>query len=346
MDSLLLLCRDDAFLVCGSGMFVHSVRGCVRDCADCNCVGSAKSLHSVDWEYIQHFALSKRQMQIGSSSSAYAVFIYLSSVLSLLINVALLALYLRCPLKTMKTYKFFFVMMTIHDIAMSASMILCVPRGFGDVVLVLFWFALTSSMFILTNSFVYRYITICRPELSFLYTSRRWVAFIYALNALIFCNSGYLLVAISHSIRKLSAFMSIDSILVMLTLSISGLFCAIRIHLTLKHAGISPNVKRLQRQMFRVLLCQTVCPVMFLYFPSCAIYALLFGGFNTSPLFTDCLEFLTSMYPFFNPLVAMLSISDYRRYLLSLFMPSKSVPQVCSVTHTTRIVNVPERSAA
>ncbi|VDO18725.1 unnamed protein product [Heligmosomoides polygyrus] len=52
MDSLLLLCWVDAFLVRGSGMFVHSVRGCVRDCAGCNCVGSAKSLHSVDWEYI------------------------------------------------------------------------------------------------------------------------------------------------------------------------------------------------------------------------------------------------------------------------------------------------------
>ncbi|VDP38451.1 unnamed protein product [Heligmosomoides polygyrus] len=52
MDALLLLCRVDAFIVRGSGIFVHSVRGCVRDCADCNCVGSAKSLHSVDWEYI------------------------------------------------------------------------------------------------------------------------------------------------------------------------------------------------------------------------------------------------------------------------------------------------------
>ncbi|VDP05451.1 unnamed protein product [Heligmosomoides polygyrus] len=35
MDSLLLLCRVDAFLVRGSGMFMHSVRGCARDCADC-----------------------------------------------------------------------------------------------------------------------------------------------------------------------------------------------------------------------------------------------------------------------------------------------------------------------
>ncbi|VDO89578.1 unnamed protein product [Heligmosomoides polygyrus] len=52
MDPSLLLCRVDVYLVLGSGMFMHSVRGCVRDCADCNCVGPAKSLHSVDWEYI------------------------------------------------------------------------------------------------------------------------------------------------------------------------------------------------------------------------------------------------------------------------------------------------------
>ncbi|VDO19104.1 unnamed protein product [Heligmosomoides polygyrus] len=52
MDSLLLLCRVDAFLVRGRGMFMHSVRGCACACADCSCVGSAKSLHSVDWEYI------------------------------------------------------------------------------------------------------------------------------------------------------------------------------------------------------------------------------------------------------------------------------------------------------
>ncbi|VDP50114.1 unnamed protein product [Heligmosomoides polygyrus] len=53
MDSLLLLCWVDAFFARGSGMFMHSVRGCVCACADCNCVGPAKSLHSVDWEYIQ-----------------------------------------------------------------------------------------------------------------------------------------------------------------------------------------------------------------------------------------------------------------------------------------------------
>ncbi|VDO83021.1 unnamed protein product [Heligmosomoides polygyrus] len=50
MDSLLLLCRVDAFLVRGSGMFMYSVRGCVR--SDCNCVGPDKSWHSVELKYI------------------------------------------------------------------------------------------------------------------------------------------------------------------------------------------------------------------------------------------------------------------------------------------------------
>ncbi|VDO29240.1 unnamed protein product [Heligmosomoides polygyrus] len=50
--SLLLLCRVDAQLARGSGMFMHSVPGCVRAWSDCNCVCSAKSLHTVDWEYM------------------------------------------------------------------------------------------------------------------------------------------------------------------------------------------------------------------------------------------------------------------------------------------------------
>ncbi|VDO90628.1 unnamed protein product [Heligmosomoides polygyrus] len=71
MDYLLLLCRVDAFLVRGSGMFMHSVRGCVRDCADCNCVGPAKSLHSVDWEYIvRRFEALKKSRPVPSGSLA------------------------------------------------------------------------------------------------------------------------------------------------------------------------------------------------------------------------------------------------------------------------------------
>ncbi|VDP52225.1 unnamed protein product [Heligmosomoides polygyrus] len=42
MDSLLLPCRIDLI----------TVRECVCARADCNCVGPAKRLHSVDWEYI------------------------------------------------------------------------------------------------------------------------------------------------------------------------------------------------------------------------------------------------------------------------------------------------------
>lgn len=60
---------------------------------------------------------------------AYAIVIYVSSTLSLLTNVSLLALFLRFRLKAMKSYKYFFAVMAVHDVAMSASMILCVPVG-------------------------------------------------------------------------------------------------------------------------------------------------------------------------------------------------------------------------
>ncbi|VDO83312.1 unnamed protein product [Heligmosomoides polygyrus] len=55
MDSLLLLCRVGTFLVRGSGMFVHSVRGCVRDCADCNCVVAYAPTSVYDDEEVEAF---------------------------------------------------------------------------------------------------------------------------------------------------------------------------------------------------------------------------------------------------------------------------------------------------
>ncbi|VDO85975.1 unnamed protein product [Heligmosomoides polygyrus] len=332
-------------------------------------------------------------MNTDASSSTYATVIYVSSTLSLFTNAALLALYLQCPLKTIKAYKYFFAMMTVHDIVMSTSVILCVPRAnhgklhlvyistgllhkwqFGEVVLMLFWFVMASSMIILMNSFVYRYVHICRPELSYLYTSRRWVLLIWALNGIFLLNCVFLLIATSlpndafraqiyadfsnlqmnafigvslvHSIDERTAFLAADIVVAMLFVSCTGSFCAVRIHSTLKQGGISAHVRRLQRQMFRVLIFQTASPAMFLYFPVCVNYLLLFGRIVTVPLVTDCLGFLVSLYSFFNPIVTMLSISDYRRYLLSLLRQNKNKPQGQSaVSSSNPTIIVSERNA-
>ncbi|VDO85977.1 unnamed protein product [Heligmosomoides polygyrus] len=186
----------------------------------------------------------------------------------------------------------------------------------GEAVLMLFWFVMSSSVIILMNSFVYRYVHICRPDLSYLYSSRRWILLIWVLNVLLLSNCAFLLVmtsipkeifrrqvygdltsldgnafigiSLEHRANELSGFLVADSAMIMLLLSITGIFCA------------------------------TVCPTLFLYFPSCVIYAILFGNLRHGPLVTDFLGILTSLYSLFNPLVTMFSISDYRRYVLSL----------------------------
>ncbi|VDP01270.1 unnamed protein product [Heligmosomoides polygyrus] len=155
-------------------------------------------------------------MSTISSGSIYAAVIYSSSTLSLLANSTLIAFYMRCPLRTIEIYKHFFAVTALHDITISTVMILCVPRGYhgvcyyitvatglihqwqaGVALLMLFWFALYSSFLILTNSFVYRYIYVCRPELSYLYTSKMWMLLICTVNVLLLSKSAFMMLMTS-----------------------------------------------------------------------------------------------------------------------------------------------------
>lgn len=64
---------------------------------------------------------------MNSNASAYAATIYATSALALLMNAVFFVLYMRCPLKTVKTYKYFFTVTAVHDIAISTCLILCLP---------------------------------------------------------------------------------------------------------------------------------------------------------------------------------------------------------------------------
>ncbi|VDP38017.1 unnamed protein product [Heligmosomoides polygyrus] len=184
-------------------------------------------------------------------------------------------------------------------------------------------------------------------DLSYLYTSWRWILLICIVNLTLLANYGCLLVmsslpkeafkaqiyaefpeidsyAFHSSNNSLSGFFGADFVVMTVSLACIGVYCAVRIHLYLKQCGLNSNVKRLQRQMFRVLLAQTACPTLLICFPESATHVILFGGVHTSQSFADGLGVLTSLYPLFNPLVTMLSITDYRRYLFTLFLSRKS----------------------
>lgn len=93
-------------------------------------------------------------------------------------------------------------------------------------------------------------------------------------------------VSLVHNNDKIS--LTLAFIPLMLCLLVT-FFCAIRIHVTVKQTAISSNVRRIQRQMYRVLLFQTTCPMMFVYVPSIVVYVILFGNIDTVPLVTDCI---------------------------------------------------------
>lgn len=70
--------------------------------------------------------------------------------------------------------------------------------------------------------------------------------------------------------EELSALLSIDSIGILLLISLAGVYCAIQAHMTFKRGGVSPTVKRLQRQMFRAFLFQVSFVTCLLFLQSLA----------------------------------------------------------------------------
>ncbi|VDP08249.1 unnamed protein product [Heligmosomoides polygyrus] len=128
--------------------------------------------------------------------------------------------------------------------------------------------------------------------------------------------------SVIHSSNDYSRVLGADFVIMTVALACIGVYCAVRIHLHLKQSGLSPH---------------TACPTLLLCFPASSIHVILMGEVRTCQLVTDGLGVLTSLYSLFNPLVTMLSVTDYRRYLLSLFVSRKTPSTIHSVLSTSRI---------
>ncbi|VDP00399.1 unnamed protein product [Heligmosomoides polygyrus] len=291
-----------------------------------DCIGVLLSLHPLFNSIVTMFSIADyRRYLISLFSSSIEPQLLGSAVeswrsdpasaashsLSLITNATLLALYLRCPSKTFKAYKHLFAVTAVHDITVAVIMVL--------------------------------------PELSYLYTAKRWLLLICGVNVFLLSNGVYLMIkftlpneAFKEQIyaelaaMNVKAFignqewpklLSVDCLAVLLLVSFTGFFSAIRMHMTLKRGGVSSTVKRLQRQMLRVLLFQTACPTTFLYIPAIAAHVILVANVDTVPLVIDSIGFLFALYPLLNPLVTMFCISDYREYLFSLLCPGKASQQ-------------------
>ncbi|KAK6042035.1 hypothetical protein COOONC_20461 [Cooperia oncophora] len=119
---------------------------------------------------------------MGTKQNGFlSVTIYIICGISLLSNAIFLIVYFLCPLKKIKSYKYFFLLTVLEDVVFSATFGLLVPlvvsgsdyiiffntgiisdRTVASILLTVFTVSFFTSLLLVTNSFLYRYLQLCR----------------------------------------------------------------------------------------------------------------------------------------------------------------------------------------
>ncbi|VDO80348.1 unnamed protein product [Heligmosomoides polygyrus] len=272
------------------------------------------------------------------------------SSLSLLANFYLLYLYLRCPVRNLNAYKHFFLATALQDLLFSTCIILLAPitlsrdfafvflaygplreRAEGLGLMMLFCMAFASSMVLVTDSFIYRYVQVCKivfwptPSLD------------EELGAIILDNTGLratelAIIGVSMKTFTVLTFtLFIALVLLMSALAAIISWAAFKIHTTLKKAIYSSRLKELHRQMFVLLLLQSACPFCFLHAPCFLVYILFFGGVTSTPFLTSICSILMASFPLFSPIIIIAFLKEYRRFALvslRIYRPTSEVSTI------------------
>ncbi|WKY06767.1 hypothetical protein Q1695_006727 [Nippostrongylus brasiliensis] len=137
-------------------------------------------------------------------TDAFLLCTQLISFLSVFINVYLLFVYIRCPLRRISSYKYFFPLAAAQDVVLSVSIMLAVPRTLandhsivfvatgpvrdkagGSVLLGFYCIAFVSSLMLIANSFLYRYLQVCRAPQFESFVTKRNVVLVVTANVLL-----------------------------------------------------------------------------------------------------------------------------------------------------------------
>ncbi|XGW31420.1 hypothetical protein V3C99_009969 [Haemonchus contortus] len=317
-----------------------------------------------------------------SAEESLPFIVYIITTLSLLANIIFIIVYYYCPLKKVKSYKYFFLFAAMQDIVYSVAFLLSLPRlisqdnfmvfiatgvlrrqPIGLILISLFYESFYVSSLIVTNSFIYRYLQLCRTELFQMLSATKWRIMGFTVNLLLMIILFVIFFAVALPGKELEFFVrntivisgaDIDNssfvgfsvehssvvdiilltILVLLSsaIAIINLFCARRIAVFLKTAALRHNPLTFQRKMFTLLLLQAGGPFFLAHLPLFFAVFLLFAGVNTTPLITSIFDILISLLPLLNPIIIIVFITDYRKFvLLKLSFTKKVSGSVASI---------------
>ncbi|XGW12279.1 hypothetical protein V3C99_013183, partial [Haemonchus contortus] len=299
----------------------------------------------------------------------YTMIVECICCMGMITNPTLLFVVIRCPLNVPLIVKLYFGLISVQNFIMVTCYLFLAPRmlvhngtfvflttGRGSewsvapTLILIYNATLISTLVYSTNSFIYRFIQLCRPHLFFIYTSFKCLAVYTVINVALITNwvlmvyfTGWPKPPFTAHVKQLlmtdydfnlgnRAFvgfsldmlpkdefvMLMEALSLPLVLVCIAFSCALRVYFYLKSNALSSQTKRMQKTLFVVLLIQTACPVILLHLPLFTIYLLLFTGCNTPWPLNFCNGILMSAYPFFSPIIIMLYMKDYRRFIFRM----------------------------
>ncbi|WKY04214.1 hypothetical protein Q1695_005301 [Nippostrongylus brasiliensis] len=204
-----------------------------------------------------------------------------------------------------------------------------------------------SSMMIVADSFLYRYLLVCRVQLFESYMTKRNVLLAVVANLLIISiwmicavyiilwpsaqfiescssmvaldaglnSSECALLGVSFKANKLPLFVIINVSLTIIAIIMA--YAALEINATLRKSTISGNVRKLHRRMLTMLLLQAACPILLLHTPLFVAFVYLIAGWSAPLKVSYTITILRTLFPLPNPIITIAFVSEYRVYTLS-----------------------------
>uniref|UniRef100_A0A7I4YH79 G protein-coupled receptor n=1 Tax=Haemonchus contortus TaxID=6289 RepID=A0A7I4YH79_HAECO len=291
------------------------------------------------------------------------------SIFSLLTNAVLLIVYIRCPLTKMNSYRYFFLLTVIEDTLYSIGIALDIPRviserftlifiatgivrqqPFSNILHVAYCMTFFIAVVTITNSFIYRYMLLCRTTLFHKCSTMKTMVLGLLVNSLIILNillvfyisfwndegfsgfvaknidipginvreAAFLGFSLKYGMDTFHFSLVVELILLLIVICLINVYCAKKIRDFLRNAKQSNNFLSLQRQIFVLLLIQAACPVVFLVIPYCFAMFLPFTGIGSTPLITNILSISIALFPVFNPIVVIVFVKEYRSFILDV----------------------------
>ncbi|KAK6041019.1 7TM chemoreceptor [Cooperia oncophora] len=227
--------------------------------------------------------------------------------------------------------------------------------------------ATMATLVAVGNNFLYRYISLCRGNLSYIYSSRKhliagaainllpvlnWIAMIYFAvwpsdefqkvaekvwdDDVVVDQKLYIGITSFDGIAPEKLTIVIESFVMLLIIGQVSPFCAMQIHRCLKSSSMSKRTKEMYKKLLLLLSIQITCPTILMNAPLSIAFILFFSGLE-SPLFISYFVGIAmATYPLAGPVITIVFVKDYRALLLAALRLGKISETPC--VPTTRVV--------